>query len=254
MVTNIAVSVVLPAYNEENTLADTVETTLSTLDTFNSADEYEVIIAEDGCDDATPAIADTLEATYDRVQHFHSDQRLGRGGALNEAFRDSSGEVLVYFDTDLATDMQHVEPLVERVRTGHYDIATGSRWLSESEADRPIDRRSASWAYNRLVKLVLRSGLEDHQCGFKAFDRDVLLKLLADVENDHWFWDTEVLVRAQARGFDVAEIPVSWTPKGDTKVQLVDDAARMGSEILRLRWDLSVKGRLERRPSPAGQS
>lgn len=254
MVTNTDLSAVLPAYNEEDTIAETVETTLQTLSAFSSPAKFEVIVAEDGCDDSTPTIADNLATAYSSVKHFHSDQRLGRGGALNEAFRESAGDVLVYFDTDLATDMQHLEPLVERIRTDHYEVATGSRWLPESEAERPLNRQTASWAYNRMVQVFLRSGLEDHQCGFKAFDRDTLLKLLPDVENDHWFWDTEVLVRAQARGLDVAEIPVSWTPKDDTKVNLVADATRMSSEILRLWWDLSLRGRLERQPSPIGPS
>ena len=242
----VEVSVVLPAYNEEKTLESTVETTLSTLASFLSPGSFEVIVAEDGCDDRTPEIADELASRHDAVRHIHSDERLGRGGALEYAFERSRGETLVYFDTDLATDMRHLEALVETVRSGEADIATGSRWLPESDADRPAKRGIPSFGYNRLVRLFLRSKLQDHQCGFKAFDREALFALLDDVEDEHWFWDTEVLVRAQRAGYRVVELPVEWTPKGDSKVDLVRDVFGMGSQIIRTWWQLSVEPRITR--------
>jgi len=242
----VEVSVVLPAYNEEKTLESTVETTLSTLASFLSPGSFEVIVAEDGCDDRTPKIADELANRHDAVRHIHSDERLGRGGALEYAFERSRGETLVYFDTDLATDMRHLEALVETVRSGEADIATGSRWLPESDADRPAKRGIPSFGYNRLVRLFLRSKLQDHQCGFKAFDREALFALLDDVEDEHWFWDTEVLVRAQRAGYRVVELPVEWTPKGDSKVDLVRDVFGMGSQIIRTWWQLSVEPRITR--------
>jgi uncharacterized membrane protein YbhN (UPF0104 family) len=247
----VEVSVVLPAYNEADTIADTVETTLSTLADFLPPGSFEVIVAEDGCEDRTPEIADELAAADDRVRHFHSDRRLGRGGALERAFRAADGETLVYFDTDLATDMRHLEELVESVRSGEYDVATGSRWIEGHEADRPAKRGVPSQGYNRLVRLFLRSDVRDHQCGFKAFDRTALLALLDDVEDDHWFWDTEVLVRAQRAGYRVREFPVDWEPKGDSKVDLVRDVFGMGSQILRTWWQLSVSPRITKRVSVA---
>ncbi|MFB6083124.1 MAG: flippase-like domain-containing protein [Halorientalis sp.] len=248
------VSVVLPAYDEAATIEDTVAVTLETLESFLPADSFEVIVAEDGCTDRTPEIADRLASEDDRVRHVHSDERLGRGRALERAFRASEGETLVYFDTDLATDMRHLEELVERIRSGEYDVATGSRWVPGAEADRPARRGIPSRGYNRLVRLFLRSDLLDHQCGFKAFDREALLDLLDDVEDDHWFWDTEVLVRAQRAGYRVAEFPVEWTPQGDSKVDLVRDVFGMGSQIVRTWWQLSVSPRLTRRVSMAAGS
>lgn len=238
------VSVVLPAYNEEATIELTIKETINTLDSFLETDEYEVIVAEDGCDDRTPEIVERFAEKNDCVRHFHSRERLGRGGALTASFRQANGDVLVYFDTDLATDMDHLEQLVESIRSEGYDVATGSRWLPDSDASRPVDRKGASWFYNRLVRLFLRSELRDHQCGFKAFRKDALLELLASVKNEYWFWDTEVLVRAQLRGYDVKEFSVEWTPKGDTKVDLLSDAHQMGREILRLWWELSVESRV----------
>jgi len=250
----VEVSVVLPAYNEEDTIERTVEVTLETLASFLPPGSFEVIVAEDGCSDRTPEIASRMAAEDDRVRHLHSDDRLGRGGALEFAFERAAGETLVYFDTDLATDMTHLEELVESVRSGEYDAATGSRWLPENRADRPAKRAVSSRGYNTLVRLFLRSDLQDHQCGFKAFSRTAFETLSPVVEDEHWFWDTEMLVRAQRSGLRVKEFPVEWEPKGDTKVDLVRDVFGMGSQIVRTWWQLSVSPRLSRRVSMAAGS
>jgi uncharacterized protein (TIRG00374 family) len=251
MVSGVEVSVVLPAYNEAESLAETVTVTLDALAAFLPAGSYELIVAEDGCTDQTPAIADNLAEEYPAVRHVHAEERLGRGRALEAAFSAADGETLVYFDTDLATDMAHLEELVESVRSGAYDVATGSRWLPDSDADRPARRGVPSRGYNTLVRWLLRSGVRDHQCGFKAFDRDALEAIVEDVEDDHWFWDTEVLVRAQRAGYRVREFPVDWTPQGDSKVDIVRDVLGMGSQIVRTWWQLSISPRLTRRVSLA---
>ncbi|UPV99073.1 flippase-like domain-containing protein [Halorussus gelatinilyticus] len=247
----VEVSVVLPAYNEEATIENTVETTLATLDEFLPSGTFEVIVAEDGCEDRTPEIADRMAAEDERVRHYHSDERLGRGGALNRAFEAADGETLVYFDTDLATDMRHLEELVESVRSGEYEFATGSRWMPGEEASRPAKRDVASRGFNGLTRTFLGSKMRDHQCGFKAFDRTALFDVLNEVEDEHWFWDTEVLVRAQRRGYDIKEFAVDWEPKGDSKVDIVRDVFGMGSQIMRCWWEFTVQPRITKRVSIA---
>jgi len=243
----VEVSVVLPAYNEESTIEGTVDLTIETLLEFLDPRAFEVIIAEDGCADRTPEIADRLAADNEQVEHFHSDDRLGRGEALNRAFEAAAGETLVYFDTDLATDMAHLEELVESIRSEGYDLATGSRWMPGKEADRPPKRAISSRGFNFLVRTVLGSELRDHQAGFKAFSRDAFEDLRPDVQDTHWFWDTEMLVKAQRRGYRVKEFPVEWTPKGDSKVDLVRDVLGMGSQIVRTAWELRVQPYANRR-------
>jgi len=246
---DIEVSVVLPAYNEEDTIERTVAVTLDTLAAFLPAGTFEVIVAEDGCDDRTPDIATRMAEEDDRVRHIHSDERLGRGGALEYAFERAHGETLVYFDTDLATDMRHLEELVESVRSEEYDVATGSRWLAENRADRPAKRGIPSFGFNTMVRTVLRSDLRDHQCGFKALSRTAFEDLGPKVQDEHWFWDTELLVKAQREGYRVKEFAVDWEPKGDSKVDIVRDVFGMGSQILRTFWELSVSPRITRRVS-----
>jgi uncharacterized protein (TIRG00374 family) len=229
--------VVLPAYNEAANIEKAVLVTAETL--FKITDRFEIIIAEDGSKDGTDRIAFRLSEQYAYVVHLHSDKRQGRGKALNRAFKTASGEVLCYIDVDLATDMKYLEKLIRAVSTDGYDFATGSRMMSDSDAKRPFKREFASRGYNFLVRLFLHSNLYDHQCGFKAFRREALFELLDEVENEHWFWDTEVLVRAQHKGYRVMEFPVYWRHGGSSKVSLAKDVKGMGSEIFRLRRELS---------------
>jgi len=178
------------------------------------------------------------------VVHLHSDQRQGRGRALNRAFKASKGEILGYIDVDLATDMRHLEELVNSIRDGN-DFATGSRMLPQSNVRRPLKRGFASKGFNFITRTMLGSKLYDHQCGFKAFRRDSLFKIMDTVKDTHWFWDTELFVRAQRAGFKVREFPVEWKHGGATKVNLIKDVFGMGSQIFRLwyefLWQKQVK-------------
>ncbi|MCO5380851.1 MAG: glycosyltransferase family 2 protein [Methanosarcina barkeri] len=228
---------VLPAYNEAANIEKAVFVTAETL--LKITDRFEIIIAEDGSTDGTDRIASNLARQYAYAVHLHSDKRQGRGKALSRAFKAASGEILCYIDVDLATDMKYLEKLITAVSLDGYDFATGSRMMHESDAKRPFKREFASRGYNFLVRLFLRSKLYDHQCGFKAFRRKALFELLDEIENEHWFWDTEVLVRAQQKGYRVMEFPVYWRHGGSSKVDMVKDVKGMGSEIFRLWREVS---------------
>jgi len=235
----LQVSLVLPAYNEVDYLTPAVEKTIPVLDEF--ADSYEIIIAEDGSTDGTAERSEELAHKYPCVRHIHREQRLGRGTALNNAFKQSLGEVLVYMDLDLATDISYLKPLVDAIMVEGYDFATGSRMLKESRAQRTFSRSISSKSYNWIVRQMLSSKLYDHQCGFKAFKRQSLLGLLDEVEATHWFWDTEVMVRGYNHGFRIKEIAVQWRSGKGTKVNMTKDSWNMFRQVLSLWWKLKVK-------------
>ena len=235
------ISVVLPAYNEVDYLQPAVEKTIKALREFS--DSYEIIIAEDGSTDGTAQRAEELSQENVSVRHIHREKRLGRGTALNNAFKQSRGQVLVYMDLDLATSLTYLKPLVEAITVEGYDFATGSRMLPESKAERTFSRSLSSKTYNFLVRHMLGSKLHDHQCGFKAFKREPLLELLDKVEATHWFWDTEILVRAHRQGFKIKEIAVEWKSGRGTKVNLLKDSWNMFRQIMGLWWKLKVKKR-----------
>ena len=231
---SVRVSVVFPAYNEAAKLEPAVEKVTHALNEFTRS--YEVIIAEDGSTDGTDKLAAALAEKYPFVKHIHGDKRLGRGAALKNAFKQSSGEVLVYMDLDLATNLEHLKALIEAIESEGYDFATGSRLLPESNAKRSRTRNITSKTYNFMVQALLGSKVKDHQCGFKAFRRESLMILLDKVRANHWFWDTEVLVRGYRSGYRIKEIPVSWKGGRETKVRLLQDSFSMGWQILSLWW------------------
>ncbi|MGA2385662.1 MAG: dolichyl-phosphate beta-glucosyltransferase [Candidatus Bathyarchaeia archaeon] len=236
----VTVSIVLPAYNEADKLDGAVEKVSQALK--DAGYRFEIVIAEDGSTDGTAERAEELTQKYPFVRHIHREKRLGRGTALNNAFRQCNGEVFVYMDLDLATDLKALKPLVDAITVEGFDLSTGSRMLPESKVERSLRRNISSKSYNFLVRRMLGSKVRDHQCGFKAFKREAVLGLLGEVEATHWFWDTEILVRAQRRGFKVKEIPVEWTSGRDTKVNFAKDSWNMFWQVTRLWWKLKTKG------------
>jgi glycosyltransferase involved in cell wall biosynthesis len=224
------VTVVLPALNEADIIEQTVTQISQALKNYGCS--YEIIIAEDGSTDGTDKKAAELSQKLSYVRHLHGEKRLGRGKALKNSFKQSKGNVLIYMDVDLATDLKHLSQLIDAVTVEGYQLATGSRMMNQSRVKRTFTRGLASKTYNFMVRLVLGSKVKDHQCGFKAFQREPLLPLLDEVEANHWFWDTETIVRAERKGYKVKEIPVEWRSTRETKVKLVKDSLNMGWQVL----------------------
>ena len=235
----VKVSVILPAHNEaENLEAAVTEITKALVE---YSEFYEIIIAEDGSTDGTDKKASELSERMPAVRHLYSEKRLGRGKALKNAFQNSNGEILVYMDVDLATDLRKLKDLISSVDKEGYDFVTGSRMLHESNVERSGTRNLASKTYNFMVRAVLGSKVKDHQCGFKAFRREPLLQLLDEVGANHWFWDTEILVMAYHKGYRIKEIPVSWKSGRETKVRLLHDSLYMGWQVFLLWWHLKMQ-------------
>jgi glycosyltransferase involved in cell wall biosynthesis len=232
----VEISVVLPAYNEANSLDNAVPKIMKALEEITPV--YEIIVAEDGSTDGTDKVAASLSKRYPRVKHLHREERLGRGTALNNAFKKASGGILVYMDVDLATNVEQLKSLVSVINDEGYNFATGSRMLPESKVERSGTRNLISKVYNFLVRAMLGSEVRDHQCGFKAFRRESLMQLLDEVAASHWFWDTEILVRASRKGYKIREIPVEWTGKRETKVNLIKDSFNMFLQTTKLWWQL----------------
>lgn len=229
-------SIILPAHNEGARLSRCVERVVRTCAAITN--DYEVIIAEDGSTDSTYDIARKLAKGSGRIRLLHSDERLGRGEALARALRTARGDIAVYMDIDLATDLKHLRALVGEVEKGAA-IATGSRYAPGARASRTLLRDVASRGYNLLARLLLGSRVSDHQAGFKAFDLRQVLPWLHEVEDKHWFWDTEILVRAQRKGLRIAEVPIEWREGRSSTVKLRNDILYMGWKLLELRRKLA---------------
>ena len=229
------VCAILPVYNDREALETAIPRSIEVLEGIT--DSFLLVVAEDGSTDGSAEYVREWEERDPRVRLFHADERLGRGTALARVIRAVDAAIVCYYDVDLATDMAHLPALVQAIRDGN-DVATGSRLMPESDIVRTQGREVASRGYNFLVRTVLKSRLYDHQCGFKAFSRDRILPLLDVIEAPHWFWDTELLVRAQRAGYRIAEFPVRWRTSDKTTVRL-SDVTGMGAAIFHLRRQLN---------------
>jgi glycosyltransferase involved in cell wall biosynthesis len=234
LMTGPEVTAIIPVYNDRESLELAIPRSIEMLGTITG--DFEIIVAEDGSNDGSAEFVRDYATRDVRVRLLHSDKRLGRGKALNRAICESKGSIVCYYDVDLATDLRH---LPASIRNGAA-LATGSRLMPTSDIVRTTGREIASRSYNFLVRIFLMSRIFDHQCGFKGFNKTHIIPLLPTIQSDHWFWDTEILVRAQKKGFHVAEFPVRWRAGKGTTVK-VKDIFEMGSSILRLWWQIHVQ-------------
>src|SRR3954468_16451761 len=216
------VEIVVPVYNE----AGGLDRSIRRLHRFLSDGfpfSWRIVIADNASIDATPEIARGLALRLPGVRQLRLDQK-GRGRALRAAWSASPAQVVCYMDVDLSTDLRGLLPLVAPLLSGHSDVAIGTRLAHGARVVRGARREIVSRSYNRILHAALRTRFSDAQCGFKAVRRDAIAPLLADVRDDGWFFDTELLVLAERRGLRIHEVPVDWIDDPDSRVQIVRTA------------------------------
>ncbi len=216
------VEVVVPVHDEEATLEASVRRLHAYL-RDNLPFGWLITIADNASTDRTWAIACRLAKELDGVQALHLQEK-GRGRALRTAWSVSTAKVLAYMDVDLSTELDALLPLVAPLVSGHSDVAIGTRLSPAARVVRGPRRELISRAYNLLLKAALRNGFSDAQCGFKAVRADVARRLLPMVEDQGWFFDTELLVLAERNGLRIHEVPVDWTDDPDSRVDVVRTA------------------------------
>ena len=228
------VDIVIPVHNEERDLRASVLRLHAYL-TQQFPFSARITIADNASTDATPAVAAELAEELPEVRVLRLNDK-GRGRALAAAWLTSDARVVSYMDVDLSTDLSALLPLVAPVISGHSQVSIGSRLVTGSRVRRGPKREVISRVYNILLRLVLRVRFKDAQCGFKALRADVARSLLPDVVNRNWFFDTELLVRAERAGLRIHELPVDWTDDPDSRVDIVATAI----EDLRGVWRLAT--------------
>jgi putative flippase GtrA len=227
--------VVVPVHDEEVALPRAVAALTSYLETLPWT--WRITIADNASSDGTPLVARRLAHADDRVRVERLEEK-GRGRALKRAWESSDADVLVYMDVDLSTDLNALMPLVAPIVSGHSDLAIGTRLTRGSRVVRGPRRELISRAYNAILRGTLRARFTDAQCGFKAIRRDVARVLLPLVEDDTWFFDTELLVLAERSGLRIHEVPVDWVDDPDSRVDVLHTALDDLRGIRRLGWGL----------------
>ncbi len=214
--------IVIPVYNEARQLAASVTALRGFLDSSFPLATV-VTIADNASTDDTWAIATGLATSLPGVQALHLD-RKGRGRALRAAWTASRAPVVGYMDVDLATGLDALLPLVAPLLSGHSDVAIGTRLAPGAHVVRGARREVISRSYNLLVRASLGNACTDAQCGFKALRRDAAAVVLPLVEDEAWFFDTELLVTARRLGLRIHEVPVDWVDDLDSRVAVANTA------------------------------
>jgi hypothetical protein len=160
----------------------------------------------------------------------------GRGRALKKAWLESDADAMSYMDIDLSTDLAGLLPLAKAVLEDGYDVATGSRMTRGSHITRSLRREVTSRGLITLIKLLFLSRLSDTQCGFKAVSRAAAQELLPRVENDEWFFDTELLLLAEKGGYRVKDVPIRWVEDMDSRVNVFKTVLEDLRGLLRMRF------------------
>ena len=214
--------IVVPVYNEAQQLAASITSLRAFLDRSFPLTTV-VTVADNASTDDTWTIASGLAASLPGVQALRLDQK-GRGRALRAAWTASRSPVVAYMDVDLATGLEALLPLVAPLLTGHSDVAIGTRLAPGAHVVRGARREIISRSYNVLLRTVLGASCSDAQCGFKAMRREAVDVVLPLVEDQAWFFDTEVLVTAQRLGLRIHEVPVDWVDDLDSRVAVAHTA------------------------------
>lgn len=256
----LALEIVVPVYNEEAVLERSI-TRLSEYLTHEMPSTWQITIADNASTDRTPVIAARLSERMPNVQYRRLEVK-GRGHALRDAWSASRAKVLAYLDVDLSTDLSALPPLVAPLLSGHSDISIGTRLGQSSRVSRGPKREFISRSYNFLLRRTMQVRFSDAQCGFKAIRAAVAHRILPHVEDNGWFFDTELLIIAERSGLRIHEIPVDWVDDPDSRVDIrqtaLDDLRGMarvaGSLVKGVIPCQAIYAELGRRPIvPAGR-
>lgn len=228
------VDIAIPVLNEENALPDCVANLLLFVGKHSSPHSFQITIVDNGSIDGTLSVAKELANKHPgQVQWIHLSKR-GRGRALKKAWLESTADIVSYMDVDLSTGLEAFPRLIEAIEEGH-DLAVGSRLMKASATTRSLRRELISRIYNWLIRLTFRTKFSDAQCGFKAMRIESARVLVPLVDNDNWFFDTELLIIAEKRGFNVMDVAVTWEEDSDTRVKLVNTILEDLKGLARLR-------------------
>jgi len=235
----LALEIVVPVYNEEAVLERSI-TRLAEYLTNEMPSTWKITIADNASTDRTPLIAARLSEHLPNVDYRRLEVK-GRGCALRDAWSASDAKVLAYLDVDLSTDLAALPPLVAPLLSGHSDISIGTRLGQSSRVSRGPKREFISRSYNFLLRRTMQVRFSDAQCGFKAIRADVARRLLPHVEDNGWFFDTELLIIAERSGLRIHEIPVDWVDDPDSRVDIGQTALDDLKGMVRVAGSL-VKG------------
>ena len=237
-----AFSVVVPAYREEHRIGATLETLVE----FVEGRDAEIIVVDDGSDDATSDVALKSLASFPCSQVLRLERNRGKGAAVQAGAFAARGETIVFMDADLASDLGDLEPLLRALDDADIAIASRTHAASVTLGGTRI-RAVMAQCFNAMVRVLVGMHFDDTQCGFKAFRRQAADRIFPLLKSNRFAFDVEVLAIADRLDLTVTEIPLTWTAVPGTRVRLIDPL-QMTLDLVRIRarWHRSALGEADR--------
>ena len=241
---NPFLSIIIPAYNEENRLPNTLEQVFHFLEKQSYASE--VIVVENGSTDKTFEFAQKLAHQYKNLRVIHNEER-GKGGAVLRGVREALGEYVFICDADLSMPDAEISKFLPPALTD-FDIAIGSREAPGAvRYNEPYYRHLTGRVFNMLIRLMVLPDLQDTQCGFKCLRAGVARDIFPFQTLTGWAFDVELLYIAYLHGYRILEIPIDWYFNADSKVRVLRDSWRMFIDLLVIRRN-ARRGYYDRKP------
>ena len=236
------ISIVIPAFEEEERLGQSLKTILSYISTEKLT--AEVILVDDGSADSTARTAESIFAEHRLIpsQVIRYDKNRGKGYAVRTGLEAAQADIALFSDADLSTPISEMPKLVDPIQNGEYDVTIGSRALDRSliGTHQPWRREQGGRVMNLIIKSMSGLPFYDTQCGFKAFNMPKFRPLLPSMTIDRFGFDVEFLYVANLHGLKLKEIPVRWNNDERSKVRVVRDSLRMFDELRRIRKNATL--------------
>ncbi|RLI10966.1 hypothetical protein DRO35_05790 [Candidatus Bathyarchaeota archaeon] len=232
----ILISVILPAYNEEKYIQKCFDRVYKVL--MDYGEPFEIILEEDGSTDRTPEIIDKIAARYPNVKALHFPNRMGKGFGIKKCFENAKGKYIVLIDADMEYPPEKIPHLLNAL--DGKDIVVGARKLWKNIKNRKVRivRALLSRFYSALINWLFGVNLLDYQSGFKAFKREVIEKIQPLISNGFEI-DSEILIKAVNKGFRIGFVPIEYTYKGNSKVNIFRDPVKMFLSMIK--WKINGK-------------
>ncbi len=228
-------SIVVPSYNEEARLPDTLEKISRYI--REQRPNTEVIVVDDGSTDATAAVAEKFRGTIANLRVLSNGVNRGKGFSVRHGSLEALGDVVLFTDADLSAPIEEAKKLLTALES--HDVAIGSRALDRRliETHQSAFREVAGILFNKIVRIILRLPFVDTQCGFKAFRRERCHIIFEQQTIERFGFDPELLYLARHHGLSTVEVPVRWAHSPATKVSMFRDSVQMFVDVFVIRWN-----------------
>jgi dolichyl-phosphate beta-glucosyltransferase len=235
----IALSVIVPAFNESLTIKANLESFLEYLNKQNY--DYELIVVNDGSTDDTANICRSIVSSNKKLRLIDKKINQGKGAAIRDGFLSAKGSYLLFLDADNATSIDHLESAWPLLKQGR-DLVIGSRNYHDAPGAvlvRPQahHKRLLGKVGNKLIQLLAVPGIRDTQCGFKIMSRPAMQTIIPKTKSNRWALDIELLLLARHHGHQIGIIPVSWHCGPQSRVRPRDYILTF-IELTKIRWRL----------------